>query len=56
MKGELAGGELTAFLLYTMTLAMSIGAISTLFGETMQVIGASHRIFDLIDRKNVTSS
>ncbi len=37
MRSELTGGELTSFLLYTFTLAMSIGTISSLWGDAMQV-------------------
>lgn len=44
-------GTLISFLLYTLTLAISFGFMSSLFGEFMQAIGAAERIFELIDRQ-----
>ncbi|KAH6568556.1 hypothetical protein BASA62_005353 [Batrachochytrium salamandrivorans] len=49
INGEITGGLLTSFLLYTMTLAMSFGVLSSLFGEFMQAIGSSQRIFEIMD-------
>jgi ATP-binding cassette subfamily B protein len=43
-------GELTAFLLYTLTVAMSIGALSGLYADFMKAMGASRRVFELLDR------
>ncbi|TPX31394.1 hypothetical protein SmJEL517_g05260 [Synchytrium microbalum] len=50
IKGEITAGLLTSFLFYTLNLAMSFGTISSLFGDFMQSLGASSRIFDLQDR------
>ena len=44
-------GELTSYLLYTLTVAMSIGAISGLYEDFMKALGASERVFELIDRE-----
>ncbi len=44
-------GELTSFLFYTMLVAMSMGALSGLYGDFMKASGASERVFQLIDRK-----
>jgi ATP-binding cassette subfamily B protein len=44
-------GELTAFLLYTLTVAMSLGALSGLYGDVMKAVGASERVFQLLDER-----
>ncbi len=46
-------GDLTAFLLYTLVVAMSLGALSGLYGDFMNAIGASERIFQLLDQVGV---
>ena len=51
VEGTLTIGELTSFLLYTLTVAFSLGAISGLYEDFMKAIGASERVFELIDRK-----
>ncbi|GAM25851.1 hypothetical protein SAMD00019534_090260 [Acytostelium subglobosum LB1] len=48
--GTTTTGNLTSFLLYTLTVAMSLAFISSLFGDFMQSVGASDRIFELMDR------
>lgn len=48
--GTMTMGELTAFLLYTMLVAMSIGALSGLYADFMKAMGASKRVFELLDR------
>lgn len=51
VEGTLSIGELTSFLLYTLTVAFSLGAIAGLYEDFMKAIGASERIFELIDRE-----
>ncbi len=51
MTGQMTVGELTAFLLYTLTVAMSLGALSGLYGDFMKAIGASARVFELLEQK-----
>eukprot|EP01137_Pigoraptor_chileana_P000431 Opistho-2@36621 len=51
LDGDMSAGKLTSFVLYTLTLAMAFAFISSLYGEFMQAIGASARIFELLDRK-----
>ncbi len=48
--GELTPGELTSFILYTLTVAFSIGAIGDLFTDFMRAVGAADRVFALLDR------
>ncbi len=50
VDGTLSIGELTSFLLYTLTVAFSLGAISGLYEDFMKAIGASERVFELLDR------
>ena len=50
MDGFMSTGELTAFLLYTLMVAFSLGALSNLYGDFMRATGASQRVFQLMDR------
>ena len=45
----LSFGDLTSFLLYTFTVAFSIGALSGLWSDFAKAAGASERVFELID-------
>ena len=49
-QGEITAGDLTAFLMYTLSVAMSLGGLSVLYGDFMKAIGASERVFELTDR------
>jgi ABC transporter fused permease/ATP-binding protein len=49
-NGEMAFGELTSFMLYTFTVAFSIGALSGLYEDFAKAIGATERVFTLLDR------
>ena len=40
-----------AFLLYSLQVALAFGILSSLYGDFMKAVGASIRIFDLMDRK-----
>ncbi|MDF1667158.1 MAG: ABC transporter transmembrane domain-containing protein, partial [Planctomycetota bacterium] len=44
-------GELSAFILYTFSLAFSLSALSALWGDFAKALGASERVFELLDRK-----
>lgn len=50
-RGEMSMGELTSFLLYTFTLAFSLGALAGLWEDFQKAVGASERVFQLIDRR-----
>ena len=50
VEGAMTVGDLTAFLLYTLQVAMAVGALSSLYGDFMRATGASHRVFGLLDR------
>ncbi len=47
--GTITVGELTAFLLYTGLVAVSFGSLASLYGDFMRAIGASERVFELLD-------
>lgn len=49
VSGSLTVGVLTAFLLYTLSVALGLGAVSNLYGDLMSAVGASRRIFYLLD-------
>ncbi|CAE1292594.1 ABC transporter B family member 1 [Acanthosepion pharaonis] len=44
-----------AFLLYTLQVAMAFAFLSSLYGEFMQAVGSSVRIFELLDREPAIS-
>jgi len=48
LNNSLTAGELVTFLLYTLTVAGSIGAFTGLYGSLQEALGASQRIFELL--------
>ncbi|MFT5681891.1 MAG: ABC transporter fused permease/ATP-binding protein [Myxococcota bacterium] len=51
VDGTISIGELTSFLLYTLTVAFSLGALSGLYEDFMKALGSSERVFELMDRE-----
>ncbi len=49
-------GELSAFLLYTFTMAASLGALAGLWNDFMKALGSTERVFELLDRPPGVSS
>ena len=49
IQGQIGPGELTSFLLYTIFIAVALGGLSDLFGTLMTALGASERVFGLLD-------
>lgn len=49
LAGRLSGGSLIAFLVYGINIAASIGAFTGLYTQLQEAIGASRRIFGLLD-------
>lgn len=47
---ELSIGELTSFFLYTMTVAISVATLGSLWTDFMAATGAGRRIFEILDR------
>ena len=48
-SGEMTAGKLTAFVLYTFVIASSISGMSELYGQFQSAIGATRRVFELLD-------
>ena len=56
LREALTLGELTSFLLYTFTIAFSVGALGTVWQTMMRAIGASDRVFELLDQEPLIKS
>src|SRR5215467_9368273 len=52
LRGQISAGDLIAFVLYTFFVAGSIGGLSELYGQFQQAIGATRRIFELLDTRS----
>ncbi len=51
LDGRLTGGELISFLIYGVTIAGSIGALANLYSSLQEALGATRRVFELIDQQ-----
>jgi ATP-binding cassette, subfamily B, bacterial MsbA len=51
LDGRLTGGELIAFLIYGLTVAGGVGSIVGLYTSLQEALGASQRVFELLDRE-----
>ncbi len=49
--GPLSPGDLLQFLLYLMVVAIGAGSLGSLWGDIMAGVGASHRVFEIIERE-----
>jgi ABC-type multidrug transport system fused ATPase/permease subunit len=49
-EGKLTVGQLTSFLVYTLFVGFSLGALADLWADFMRALGAAERVFDLLDR------
>ncbi len=49
LNGELTAGALVSFLLYTITIAASIGALATSFTTYQEAVGAAERVFEILE-------
>lgn len=52
LSGNLSGGELITFLLYTLAVAGAIGTFTGLYSQLQEALGASRRIFELLEEDN----
>jgi ATP-binding cassette subfamily B protein len=50
IAGEMSVGGLTSFLVYTMLVAFSLGALTDLWADLTKASGAGERVFELLDR------
>ncbi|KAG6620391.1 ATP-binding cassette sub-family B member 10 [Phytophthora cinnamomi] len=51
VDGLLTSGDLTSFLLYTLYVGFSFAGLSSFYAELMKGIGASSRVFELLQRQ-----
>ncbi len=51
VAGDMSVGGLTSFLVYTMLVAFSMGALTDLYADLTKASGAAERIFELLDRR-----
>ena len=49
LSGRLTSGELVAFLIYGLTVAAAFGSLADLYGRFQEAIGATERVFQLLD-------
>jgi subfamily B ATP-binding cassette protein MsbA len=49
VTGQITAGELIAFVLYTFIVGGSIGGMSELYGQFQNAIGATRRVFEILD-------
>ncbi len=49
LDGKLTAGALVGFLLYTITIAASIGALATSFTSYQEAVGAAERVFEILE-------
>jgi subfamily B ATP-binding cassette protein MsbA len=51
LAGRLTGGALIAFLVYGINIAGALGSFTSLYGQLQEALGASRRIFELLDEQ-----
>eukprot|EP00357_Protocruzia_adherens_P026870 CAMPEP_0115004482 /NCGR_PEP_ID=MMETSP0216-20121206/19239_1 /TAXON_ID=223996 /ORGANISM="Protocruzia adherens, Strain Boccale" /LENGTH=625 /DNA_ID=CAMNT_0002370499 /DNA_START=308 /DNA_END=2185 /DNA_ORIENTATION=- len=51
IEGEVSTGDLAAFLLYTVQMAVSLTVLGSVYSSIMQAIGAAEKIFQIIDEE-----
>ena len=51
--GDLSTGELIAYMLYTSTVAISVGVLGHLWTSFMSASGSAQRVFEILDRDTV---
>jgi subfamily B ATP-binding cassette protein MsbA len=51
IAGELSPGDLTAFLLYTMMVAASLGSLAGVWSSLMRAVGATERLYEILDEE-----
>jgi ATP-binding cassette, subfamily B, bacterial MsbA len=49
LNGQLTAGSLVSFLLYTITIAASIGALAGSFSAYQEAVGAAERVFEILE-------
>ena len=49
LRGDLLPGDLVAFLILTITIGAAVGSLTGLYSQLQEAMGASRRIFELLD-------
>jgi ATP-binding cassette, subfamily B, bacterial MsbA len=52
LEGQLTAGALVSFLLYTITIAASIGALASSFSAYQEAVGAAERVFEILEMES----
>jgi subfamily B ATP-binding cassette protein MsbA len=52
LQEQMTAGDLVAFLIYTLTVAGAIGTFTGLYSQLQEALGASKRIFELLDERS----
>jgi subfamily B ATP-binding cassette protein MsbA len=52
LRDEMSPGDLVSFLIYTLTVAGAIGTFTGLYSQLQEALGASKRIFELLDERS----
>lgn len=52
LDGSLTAGTLVSFLLYTITIAASVGALASFFSQYQESVGAAERVFQLLEAES----
>ncbi|MBC7419348.1 MAG: ATP-binding cassette domain-containing protein [Bdellovibrio sp.] len=47
---RMSAGDITQFLLYLALVAISVGSLGSLWGDLMSAVGASQRVFEILER------
>ena len=55
LEDKLTAGELTSFLLYTFSVAMTVGQLGSLYAGYKRLKGASARLFELLDTESAVA-
>jgi ABC-type multidrug transport system fused ATPase/permease subunit len=48
-SGDITAGELVSFMMYTLFIGGSVGGLGDLYGRLQKTVGASERIFEILD-------
>ncbi len=49
LQGQLTAGQLVSFLLYTLLIAASVGALASFFSNYQESVGAAERVFEILE-------
>ena len=55
-RGDMSAGDLTSFLVYTLLVGFSLGALADLWADFLRSLGATERVFELLDRQPVMAN